>query len=63
MIPRFTAYRAVCEHLEKIDRVTDASECCHQMVGELTEKTSVLDEEVGWVLGERSRVQYRYHYF
>jgi hypothetical protein len=50
--PRFVIYRAICERLEIIDRILDASICFHQMVSELTGKTDTHDEQVKWILGE-----------
>ena len=44
------------ECLETMDCITDASECFRQMVDEMCERVGVHDEQVGWVLGERSRI-------
>ena len=43
-------YRAVCERLEMMDRVTDAVDCFHQMTSEL----NLHDEHLEWILGEWS---------
>ena len=52
VVPRFTIYRIIYEYLEKIGRITDASECFHQMVDELVGQANAHDEQVHWVLGE-----------
>ncbi|KAF8547868.1 YVTN repeat-like/Quino protein amine dehydrogenase [Imleria badia] len=54
MAPRFIIHRAICERLETIDHIFDASECFHQMVKELT-KTDTTDERVKWILDFRLR--------
>ena len=46
--PRFTVYRAVCERLEAIERITDATECFCGMANELARE--IQDKE--WVLGQ-----------
>ena len=51
-VPRFTIYRIICEYLETIDRITDASECFRQMVDEMVEQANAPDELVQWALGE-----------
>ena len=56
MVPPFTIYRVVCERLETIDRIMDASECFLQMVDELAEQTDAHVEQAEWVLGEWSRI-------
>ena len=45
-------YRAICERLEMIDHVLDASNCFHQMVNELAGEIDMHDEQAKWVLGE-----------
>ncbi|KAF8547410.1 TPR-like protein [Imleria badia] len=52
---RFTIYRALCEHLETINRIFDASECFHEMVQELAGETDTQDEQAKWVLDFRLR--------
>ena len=49
---RVTIYRVVCEHLEKMDRVTDAVECYHHMTTELGGKMNLRGEHWKWILGE-----------
>lgn len=58
MVPRFTIYRTICEHLESIDRTTDAYECFRQMVREFAEQTHAHHEQAEWVLGKRCRTLY-----
>ena len=48
--PKFIVYRVICERLEMIERITHASECFRQMVGELAQE--IQDKEAKWVLGE-----------
>ena len=48
--PRFTIYRAVCERLEAIERMTDAAECFHGMANELARE--IQGRKAEWVLGE-----------
>ena len=50
--PRFMVYRIICEYLETIDRITDASECFRLMVDELVKQANAPDEQVQWALGE-----------
>ena len=47
-------YRAICELLETVDRVLDASECFLQMVDELGLETTLKGEQVEWAAGEWS---------
>ena len=47
-------YRAICEHLETIDRVLDASECFVQMVNEPRVETTSNGEQKEWVASEWS---------
>jgi hypothetical protein len=56
VVPRFTLYRIICEYLETIGRITDASECFRQMVDELAEQANAPDEQVQWALGEWSHI-------
>ena len=53
-VPRFMVYRAICELLETVDRVLDASECFLQMVDELGLETTLKGEQVEWAAGEWS---------
>ena len=57
--PRFTIYQIICECLETIGRITDASGCVRQMVDELIDQANAHDEQVQWVLGEWSRIPCR----
>ena len=50
--PRFTVFRAICECLETIDCMMDASECFHHLADELAEQTDADVEQVEWVLGD-----------
>ena len=52
MTPRFTIYRAICECLEAIDRISDASTCFLQVVDELAREAIMHGELAEWVLGE-----------
>jgi tetratricopeptide (TPR) repeat protein len=56
VVPRFTIYLIICECLQTIGRITDASECVRQMVDELVGQANAHDEQVQWVLGEWSRI-------
>ena len=51
-MPRSSIYRALCEHLEVTDHVTDAVECWQQMMGELAGNTDTDGEEVNWIPGQ-----------
>lgn len=42
-------YRAICERLETTDYLTDATECFHQMVNELT---ITEDQGPNWIISE-----------
>ena len=48
--PRSTIYWAICERLEVIEHITDATECFHLMTNELAWETP--GKEAKWVLGE-----------
>ncbi|KAG9310464.1 hypothetical protein JVU11DRAFT_9607 [Chiua virens] len=37
-VPRLTVYKILCEHLEASDRITDATECLHEMISELEQE-------------------------
>ena len=50
VVPRFTIYRAICERLETIHRITHASECFRQMVDELARE--IQGEGAKWILGK-----------
>lgn len=50
MIPRFTTYQAICEHLEVSERITDATECFREMESELGEQTD--SKRTTWSTGE-----------
>ncbi|KAF8119879.1 hypothetical protein EV363DRAFT_1378598 [Boletus edulis] len=56
IVPRFIAYRVICECLERTNRLTDVSECLHQMVDEMVGKANTYVEEAEWVLGEVTRI-------
>ena len=47
-------YRAICERLEMIDRILDASKCFLQMEHELTGEMATHRERAEWVVGETS---------
>ncbi|KAF8548910.1 hypothetical protein OG21DRAFT_1500722 [Imleria badia] len=53
MTPRSTTYQVVCEHLEAIDRITDAAECFRQMDSELGQHTD--SEREKWRMDFQSR--------
>ena len=57
---RFTIYRAICESLETIDRIEEASECFCQMVDELVDQENAPREQAEWVTGMWSHTTYRY---
>ena len=59
VVSRFTLYRAIYEHLERIGRTMDASKCFRQMVDELVEDAP--DEQSEWVFGEWSCRKCMYH--
>ncbi|KAF8551264.1 TPR-like protein [Imleria badia] len=51
--PRFMIYRAICERLEIMDRILDASKCFLQMVNELGEEPPTPEEQVTWAAAFR----------
>ncbi|KAF8553280.1 hypothetical protein OG21DRAFT_1267504 [Imleria badia] len=55
VVPRFSIYRALCERLEALGRVTDAIQCFPQMVDELGEETNLHGENLEWFLDFRYR--------
>ena len=54
--PRFVTYQTICDFLEGIDRITDAAECFHQMVKELSVEVETDGDQMKWGLGEESRM-------
>lgn len=49
--PKSAVYQAICERLEAMDRITDATECFRQMVGRSTQ--GMTHREAGeWVYSE-----------
>ena len=57
-VPRPTIYRALCEGLERVEGISDAIECFHQMASELTEETIMKDEQAEWFRGKQPCVVY-----
>lgn len=53
-VPRSIVYRTICERLETIDRIFDASESFFQMMNELGAQPSSHCEEAEWAVGKRS---------
>ena len=51
-LPRATIYRAICERLETINRVTDTIECFYKMMGELGGEVYTSGPMTEWVSGE-----------
>jgi tetratricopeptide (TPR) repeat protein len=49
-------YQVVCDRLETVDRMMDAAECFHQLVGELEGDTHSHDEQEKWARGKRLRI-------
>jgi len=53
-MPRFTIYRAFCDHLETLHQIVVTTECFHGMMSKLGDKN--LDvEQAKWILGGQSR--------
>ena len=50
--PRSVIYRAVCERLEAIDHITNATKCFLQMIGELGKQMDSHRDLREWALGE-----------
>ena len=50
--PRSVIYHAVCERLEAIDHIMDATKCFLQMTGELGNQMNSDRDLHGWALGE-----------
>ena len=57
---RFTIYRTICELLDTLDKITDATECFHEMTSELEEEIHLHIEQTEWVHGERLCIPRRY---
>ncbi|KAF8127986.1 hypothetical protein EV363DRAFT_1171198, partial [Boletus edulis] len=51
-LPRPMIYRAVCERLEMVDRITDAVECFHEMTSGLGGEVYMIGPMTEWVCGE-----------
>ena len=60
MLSRFIIYRTICEQLDTLNRITDATECFHQMTSELGEEINLHGEQAEWVLGERFCIPHWY---
>lgn len=52
-MPRFTVYRAICEQLETIDHVRDATDCFYQMMSKLGGEINLHAGQAEWALGEK----------
>ena len=50
--PRCVVYRTICERLEAIDHIPDATECFQKMVGELGEEVHTSEPMTEWFCGE-----------
>lgn len=50
MVPRFAIYQALCERLDALDCIADASKCFHEMTKEVTQETE--GEQTNWIVGE-----------
>ena len=59
VVPRFTVYRAICERLNTIDRILDASKCFLQMAGELAKETTTHRKQAEWVDGKWLYMQFQ----
>lgn len=56
--PRFATYQVLCERLEVIERIMDASECYHRMVSELSVEADTHSEQATWIRGKESRISW-----
>ncbi|KAF8550490.1 hypothetical protein OG21DRAFT_1513946 [Imleria badia] len=54
-VPRVTIYRAICERLETIDRITDAFECVKQLTTELGGENNLHGGCLEWIHDFRQR--------
>ncbi|KAF8552314.1 WD40 repeat-like protein [Imleria badia] len=61
-VPRVTVYRAICERLETIDRITDAFECVKQLTTELGGENHLHGEHLEWVHDFRQRSSKKLEY-
>ena len=50
--PRYVVYRTICERLEATARITDATECFQEMMGELGEEVYTSGLMTRWLYGE-----------
>ena len=57
---RFTIYRTICEQLDTLNKITDTTECFHEMTRELEEEINLHVEQAEWVLGKRLCIPRRY---
>ncbi|KAN0087969.1 hypothetical protein V8E55_006590, partial [Tylopilus felleus] len=48
-LPRVTVYRVICEHLESMDRMTDAVECLHKITNDMGEEVYASEPTIEWV--------------
>lgn len=51
MVSRFTTYQTICEELDTLNKIMDATECYHQMMDELGRNLPT--EQMEWILGKR----------
>ena len=49
-VPVFAVYQALCERLETLNHVTDATECFHDMARNLEQETN--NRQAKWIAGE-----------
>ncbi|KAG9310462.1 hypothetical protein JVU11DRAFT_9605 [Chiua virens] len=52
---RFEFYRAICDHLEACNNMTDAVKCFNQMNNDVTVKTSGNNKQMRWAVAFRRR--------
>ncbi|KAF8553231.1 hypothetical protein OG21DRAFT_1269071 [Imleria badia] len=60
--PRFTTYRALCDHLEMLDQITVAIECFDQMNSELADKMELHAEQADWIIDFKQRLSIKLEY-
>ena len=50
---RFIIYQTICMQLYALNKMTDATECIHEMTSELGGETDLPAQQAVWVLSER----------
>ncbi|KAF8548528.1 hypothetical protein OG21DRAFT_750496 [Imleria badia] len=63
MASRFTIYQTICTQLEAVNKITDATDCIHEMTSELGGEINLPDEQAEWVSAFKQEISQKLEYF